>query len=88
MLSIISQQTVSVGDVGMDVFTLEVDAATGQLAKLRARRWARTEFPLSRPQKITLLGAENQGVSQTKLSDFIPTTFQRNEFRVKVAIKE
>lgn len=88
MLDIISQQTVSVGDVNMDVFTLEVDAATGQLAKLRARRWARTEFPFSRPQEITLVGAENQGPSQTTISEFIPTTFKRNEFRVKVAVKE
>lgn len=87
MVDIIQQQSFMVNDFRMDVFTLELDAATNQLAKLRARRWVRTEFPTARPINVTLLGADRQGKAQTAISDFVPTSFQRNEFKVEVGLR-
>ena len=87
MVDIIQQQSFMANDFRMDIYTLELDAATNQLAKLRARRWVRTEFPAARPINVTLLGADRQGKAQTVISDFVPDTFKRNEFTVEVGIR-
>lgn len=88
-MDLVEQFTAEVDGERYSAFKFEnVDAATAQLAKGRMRGWARKEFPTARPINIKVLEVEREGKAQTRVSDFVPDSFQRNDFSVIVGIKE
>lgn len=70
-----------------DVFKINVDASTPHLAKMRARAWARSQYPTRDPREVKVLEAMKEGKAQTVISDFIPKTFSRNRYTVEIGIQ-
>lgn len=71
-----------------DTFTLELDAGTRQLAKGRARAWARKQYPTKRPRNITVGSISGGETTQSKVTDFIPDSFARNIYEVQVTVEK
>lgn len=84
MVTIIEQQTFSIGGLESNIFLLQVDAVSRQVAKIKSRGWARAEFPFVGPNDITVFGARSVRDPDGRGVDILPL---RTDHRVQVSVR-